>query len=117
MQAHDEVQRAFATADVLVLPSVNDSAGWVIAEAAAAGCPTVCLDRGGPPDLVALGAGRAVETGGDLPGRFASAILQTRRLAEPLDAWRWDRLPDRLGEWYQLAVERSRSSPRAVTAA
>lgn len=35
-------------ADVLVFPSLRDQAGFAVAEATAAGLPSVCLDRGGP---------------------------------------------------------------------
>lgn len=38
-------------ADCFVFPSMHDDAGWVVAEALAAGVPVICLDRGGPPSL------------------------------------------------------------------
>jgi glycosyltransferase involved in cell wall biosynthesis len=37
--------------DVLLLPSLHDEGGWVVAEALSNGLPVVCLDRGGPPVL------------------------------------------------------------------
>ena len=37
-----------AACDVLMHPSIHDSAGWVCLEAMAAGRPVVCLDLGGP---------------------------------------------------------------------
>jgi glycosyltransferase involved in cell wall biosynthesis len=106
-----EVRRAFRGADLLVLPSLNDSAGWVVAEAALEGCPTVCLDRGGPPDLVRDGAGTAVPMGRGLPSRFATAMVESRRLEGPLHRWNADRLPALIDRWYQLAV--GRPSPGA----
>jgi glycosyltransferase involved in cell wall biosynthesis len=41
-------------ADVLLFPSMHEDAGWVVAEAGAAGLPVVALDRGGPPHLGAV---------------------------------------------------------------
>lgn len=101
MRARHEVRAAFASSDVLLLPSLNDSAGWVIAEAARAGCPTVCLDRGGPPGLVGEGAGTVVPVGSGLPRRIADAVLASRRLDPPLRRWDTDRLPALVDGWYQ----------------
>ena len=47
------VERIRASAG-LVFPSFHDSAGFVVAEAAALGTPVVCLDHGGPGQLVRL---------------------------------------------------------------
>ncbi len=41
-----------AACDVLVHPSLHDSGGWVCLEAMATGKPVVCLDLGGPADMV-----------------------------------------------------------------
>jgi glycosyltransferase involved in cell wall biosynthesis len=46
-------------ADVLLLPSMHEDAGWVVAEASSCGLPVAALDRGGPPIL-----GAAVATPG-----------------------------------------------------
>jgi glycosyltransferase involved in cell wall biosynthesis len=42
-------------ASVFVFPSLHDEGGWVVAEAAAEGLPTVCIQRGGPPLLSGVG--------------------------------------------------------------
>jgi glycosyltransferase involved in cell wall biosynthesis len=47
-------------ADVFLFPSLHDDAGWVVAEAIAAGLPVLCLRRGGPP-LLAEAHGIIVE--------------------------------------------------------
>jgi glycosyltransferase involved in cell wall biosynthesis len=59
-------------ADVLMFPSMHEDAGWVVAEAAAAGLAVVALDRGGPPLLGAVVAkpGTLDET----VGRLASCV-------------------------------------------
>lgn len=109
-----QVRASFASANVLVLPSLNDSAGWVIPEAALEGCPTVCLDRGGPLGLVGQGAGIAVAVGPDLPRRLATAMLESRRLEQPLCRWGTDRLPSLVDGWYQAVVA---EGPRSMTSA
>jgi glycosyltransferase involved in cell wall biosynthesis len=48
-----EVIEKLTECDVLLHPSLHDSAGWVCLEAMAAGRPVVCLDLGGPSLLVA----------------------------------------------------------------
>jgi glycosyltransferase involved in cell wall biosynthesis len=112
-----EVLRAFAEADVLVLPSLNDSAGWVVAEAAAAGCPTVCLERGGPAELVAEGAGVAVAVGPRLVERVAAAMVASRRLAAPLDRWSTERMPALVDAWYQAVAAPPGPAPAPATSA
>jgi glycosyltransferase involved in cell wall biosynthesis len=48
----DEVLRTMhEESSVFVFPSLHDEAGWVVAEAIAAGLPVVCLDIGGPPAI------------------------------------------------------------------
>jgi glycosyltransferase involved in cell wall biosynthesis len=42
----------FAACQVLVHPSLHDSGGWVCLEAMALGKPVICLDLGGPAELI-----------------------------------------------------------------
>ncbi|MEM7586013.1 MAG: glycosyltransferase [Acidobacteriota bacterium] len=50
---HEELCRTYATADVLVLPSVSETWGFVLNEAMEFGCPLIVSDRvGAGPDLV-----------------------------------------------------------------
>lgn len=82
----DVIER-MRTADVFVFPSLRDSAGWAVAEAAACGLPVVCLDRGGPPTIV--GGGVRVTTVdatvGELARRIASVAGTTIQPAFPLE--------------------------------
>ena len=60
----DELYRLYDTHDLLLFPSLHDSGGFVVLEALAHGMPVVCLDLGGPGDLVTSGCGIVVETAG-----------------------------------------------------
>ncbi|CAH0287985.1 D-inositol 3-phosphate glycosyltransferase [Arthrobacter sp. Bi26] len=54
----------FSRSDVLVLPSVEDGFGLVLAEAMASGCPVIASRSSGGPDLINSGVdGFVVETG------------------------------------------------------
>ena len=44
--------RTVATAGVFLHPAFHDEAGLAVAEALSLGTPVVCLDRGGPPELL-----------------------------------------------------------------
>lgn len=59
-------------ADLLLFPSMHEDAGWVVAEAGAAGLPVVALDRGGPPLLGAAVAKPG--TLGETVGRLARCV-------------------------------------------
>jgi glycosyltransferase involved in cell wall biosynthesis len=61
---HDDVQAAYARADVLVLPSRGESYGMVVTEALAHGLPVVASSVGGVPE--ALGHGEDGSTPGML---------------------------------------------------
>jgi len=48
--------------DMLVFPSLHDSAGWVVLEALCRGLPVACLDLGGPKEIVTTDCGIIVNT-------------------------------------------------------
>jgi glycosyltransferase involved in cell wall biosynthesis len=50
--------------DLLLFPSLHDSGGYVVLEALSHGMPVVCLDLGGPRDIVTTNSGIVVKTGG-----------------------------------------------------
>jgi glycosyltransferase involved in cell wall biosynthesis len=80
------MDRLYAAADVLLLPSEDEPFGLVILEAMAAGVPVVASRSGGIPEIVEHGkSGRLVEPG-DVDG-FASAlreVLTQRELRDSL---------------------------------
>jgi glycosyltransferase involved in cell wall biosynthesis len=87
--------RAFASADVFVMPSTTETLGFVVLEAMASGCPVVAADAGGIPDLVEHGesgllydptdSDGAIRQVGKLlasPGRRRFLALAARKRAE-----------------------------------
>jgi glycosyltransferase involved in cell wall biosynthesis len=59
-----EVAELYRDHDVLLFPSLHDSSGNVVLEAMACGLPVVCLDLGGPGEMVDDTCGFAVQTAG-----------------------------------------------------
>ncbi len=99
------VLQEFRTADCLLLPSLHDSAGWVVAEALAIGVPVVCFDRGGPGFLVGPGQGEKVSTRGDVVANLAAALRHLSLRFPPQQQWNADRLPGLLDGWYHSVAE------------
>jgi glycosyltransferase involved in cell wall biosynthesis len=94
-------------AHVFVFPSLHDQAGFAVAEATAAGLPTVCLNRGGPklmggmpvqidsPRATALALASAIVRARDvrpepLPKR-SQQLLRLRRILDEHDLLRGSR--------------------------
>ena len=98
-----EVGLALSRADVLLFPSTHDAAGWSVAEAIAAGCPVLCLDRGGPATLVGATDGILVDPTGDVVTDLAVALDRVHGLQPQRDQWLADRLPDFISEIYERA--------------
>jgi glycosyltransferase involved in cell wall biosynthesis len=97
-----EVLQALEDADVLLFPSMRDSAPYPVVEAIRAGCPVVCLDAAGPPELIEGTPGVAVPPGRDAPSRLAAAMSTVRR-HPPDDRWSLEHLVPRVEEWYARA--------------
>jgi len=66
--------------DVLLFPSVHDSSGGVVLEALCHGMPVVCLDLGGPKNIVTPNSGVIIKTAG-----LNTAQLASRMAAELTD--------------------------------
>jgi glycosyltransferase involved in cell wall biosynthesis len=48
--------------DFLLFPSLHDSGGFVVLEALCHGMPVLCLDLGGPKEIVSLDSGLIIKT-------------------------------------------------------
>jgi glycosyltransferase involved in cell wall biosynthesis len=59
---HDQVLREYRENLALVFPSLHDSGGMVVLEALAAGVPVICLDLGGPGEMVTSACGIVVKS-------------------------------------------------------
>ncbi|OLB15188.1 MAG: hypothetical protein AUH07_03240 [Gemmatimonadetes bacterium 13_2_20CM_70_9] len=112
--ARDEVLRAYASADVFVLPSLFEPFGIVLLEAMAAGLPVVASRVGGIVDVVEDG-----KTGLLVPPRNPQAIADAieRLLSNPTlrqrmgaearmraPAYSWEELVPRILEVYREAM-------------
>jgi glycosyltransferase involved in cell wall biosynthesis len=62
--------------DLLLFPSLHDSGGFVVIEALSRGMPVVCLDLGGPRDLVTPASGIVVQTKGRNTREVAEDMAQ-----------------------------------------
>jgi len=58
--AHEQLQTFFSQADALVFPALRDSGGSALLEAMARYLPVVCLDWGGPGEMIDLESGLKV---------------------------------------------------------
>jgi glycosyltransferase involved in cell wall biosynthesis len=106
----DAVLAALSSADALLLPSFHEAAGWVVAEAMAAGCPVVCLDSGGPSVLVGDSEGVKIPTTERvLPAALACGLRSVAsRGGMRLRDGRWSasRLPPLIRSIYSDVVRR-----------
>jgi len=111
----DSLLKLYAEFDVFLFPSLHDGIPQALLEAMACGLPVICLDCGGPGQVVAEGCGfkiplRRLE---EIVGGLAQAIAcydQRRELVpvHGLNAWRhamqhyrWERLGEQVHAVYQ----------------
>jgi glycosyltransferase involved in cell wall biosynthesis len=70
----NEFFKLYDSHDLLLFPSLHDSSGGVVLEALCHGMPVVCLDLGGPKDIVTSKAGLVIKTTGLNTTQVASNI-------------------------------------------
>jgi 2-deoxystreptamine N-acetyl-D-glucosaminyltransferase/2-deoxystreptamine glucosyltransferase len=117
--AHDQVPAVLGSLDLLVLPSIYEEMGSVLAEAMACGLPVVASDVGGIPDVVRDGETGILVPPGDvealtkaLDGVLSDDDLRTRLGEEARRQsarYSWPGLAARIAELYAAA----RSAPGA----
>jgi glycosyltransferase involved in cell wall biosynthesis len=71
---YDQLGALYRGHDVLLYPSLHDSSGNVVLEALTHGLPVVCLDLGGPAEMVDASCGRVVATAGKSAAGCAAAL-------------------------------------------
>jgi glycosyltransferase involved in cell wall biosynthesis len=64
----------YASHNLLIYPSLHDSSGNVVLEALSRGMPVLCLDLGGPRDIVTPASGIVVRTAGRNTDQVAAAM-------------------------------------------
>jgi glycosyltransferase involved in cell wall biosynthesis len=69
-----ELNKLYESHDLLLFPSLHDSSGWVAIEALCHGLPVVCLDLGGPKDIVTPNSGVIIKTSGLNTDQVASSM-------------------------------------------
>jgi glycosyltransferase involved in cell wall biosynthesis len=116
---HAQTLELMHTSDVFLFPSF-EGAGMVVPEAMAAGNPVVCLDFGGPGEMVGEERGLRVPVGKDIKEtsrNLALALMELaddeevrRRLARSAAHWAatettWESKGQRLSGIYSDAIE------------
>jgi glycosyltransferase involved in cell wall biosynthesis len=113
-RSHAETLQMMATASVLVHPSRQEGAGWVVGEAQSLGLSPVVLRGSGSDTLVEIaGIGHIVAPFGDEPlaDRLAAAVrAASREHPVPINRWSESRLPALLDEWYGYALEHAKAA-------
>jgi phosphatidylinositol alpha 1,6-mannosyltransferase len=122
-QSGEALARWYASGDVFVFPSTTETFGNVVLEAQASGLPTVVVDRGGPPDLVAPGetgfiarANQPADLAEKCERLLRDAGERARMGRQARDAARerdWSAINGRLIESYRRVIDRHRPTPRA----
>jgi glycosyltransferase involved in cell wall biosynthesis len=75
----------YRTHDLLLFPSLHDSGGFVVLEALSHGLPVICLDLGGPKDIVTPNCGVVIKTNSRNTAQVATSMAReiTHLLASP----------------------------------
>ncbi len=95
-QSHERTLGLMHTSDVFLFPSF-EGAGMVVPEAMAAGNPVVCLDFGGPGEMVGEDRGLRVPVAGSLVETVANLTFALEQLASDEDGRR--RLARQAAHW------------------
>jgi alpha-1,6-mannosyltransferase len=115
-----ELARLYHQADVLAVPSPNETFGLTVLEAFASGLPVVATRRGGPVELVTPEVGALARPGdaADLAEKLGAVLARgswTRRCRRHAERhYSWDRTFKRLLEVYAGAGSSPPNAPDAV---
>ncbi len=61
---HDEIDQIYREHDLFLFPSLHDSSGNVVLEALSHALPVICLDLGGPAEMINEACGRVIPVAG-----------------------------------------------------
>jgi glycosyltransferase involved in cell wall biosynthesis len=91
----------YRTHHLFLFPSLHDSGGLVVLEALSYGLPVVCLDLGGPKEIVTANSGVVIRTNGSGQSTEQLAISMAMAVARLLEA------PERMTELSHGALARA----------
>jgi len=107
----EELAAIYRSADVLAVPSPNETFNLTVLEGLASGLPVVAIDRGGPKNLVTSEVGELARPG-DAEDFARKLEAVSRRQIQPATCralveahYSWERTFDRLLEVYERARE------------
>jgi glycosyltransferase involved in cell wall biosynthesis len=83
-----EVKEKYLQADLLLFPSLHDSSGNVVIEALGYGLPVICLDLGGPAEIVTEECGIVVPICGRSRADVGNAVAEAVAALETNESWR-----------------------------
>jgi hypothetical protein len=85
LNCHRTPCSSYRSHDLFLFPSLHDSGGFVVLEARSHGLPVICLDLGGPRDMVTANSGVAVMNNGQDSAQLATTMAGDicRLLASP----------------------------------
>jgi glycosyltransferase involved in cell wall biosynthesis len=86
--AQEKLMNAYASFDALLFPSLHDSSGNVVLESMANGLPVVCLDLGGPAQMVDEECGIVVGTRGLSVVQVVDSLARSLECLARWPAWR-----------------------------
>ena len=84
----EKLMNAYASFDALLFPSLHDSSGNVVLESMANGLPVVCLDLGGPAQIVNEECGVVVGTRGLSIDQVVDSLARSLEYLARWPAWR-----------------------------
>jgi glycosyltransferase involved in cell wall biosynthesis len=91
----------YDTHDLLLFPSLHDSGGYVVLEALSHGLPVVCLDLGGPNEIVTTNSGIVVSASGGEKNTEQLATSMTAAIFQLLET------PEKMAELSTGAIARA----------
>jgi glycosyltransferase involved in cell wall biosynthesis len=72
--AQNKLFELYDSHDLLLFPSLHDSGGFVVLEALSHGLPVICLDLGGPRDMITSNSGVVIKTNGHNTAEVATMM-------------------------------------------
>lgn len=111
---HLQILDAMTQADLLVFPSVRDSAPGTVAEAVTLGLPVLCLDIGGPAAMVGPGEGIRIPANSNVVAAMVECLDNPPLRHRGSSRWSSERLGPLIDDWYNAAVLMQHSSQRGI---